>query len=615
MILITNGLVFAVLSLLQGNTTEYVLAVDAYSSATFVTISLVIVGIVILAYLFKISQIGKGGRIVAETLGGRLLTPATTDPNERKVLNIVAEMALAAGTTVPPVYLYDESAINAFAAGFKPKDAVIGLTSGAISTLNREELQGVVAHEFSHILHGDMRLNMRLIGVLYGIMFIGLIGHFLLRNLHFARLSGRATKNQGALPFLALGAGLSIIGFGGTFFGNLIKASVSRQREFLADASAVQFTRNPEGIGGALKKIGGYSAGTQLNNPRAAELSHMFFGEAVAPAFSSLFATHPPLSSRIQRIDPQWNGEFPSVVANETYSSELEAEPDTPLSSFYGTATAAPSVAELQDWVGNPGVQQLDYSVQMVGSLPAAVLDACHESFGARAVVFSLFLDHDTKIRNQQLQSIKKLTGDLCYRLTQKLVAEYQAQPQQRLPLLDLCIPALTELSPPQYKEFRRCLVELIQADKRIDLFEWTLFRLLVVRLDPHRNRLKDTGQIKDIRFTSKASGLLLSAVAHSSEKNEQAAIASFEHAKSYLGLPGLKYVAPSNYHFEDLSRALAILNRLAPLKKPKLLKALCEAALHGKPVQPEQLELIRAVADSLDCPIPPLIDRSSIKE
>jgi Zn-dependent protease with chaperone function len=222
-------------------------------------------------------------------------------------------MAIAAGMPVPPVYLIRENSINAFAAGFGIHDAVIGINQGTIDLLNRQELQGVVAHEFSHILNGDMRINLRIIALLNGILILGIIGGGLMRGSMFSR-----SRDRGAL--IALGIGLLVIGYGGTFFGQLIKAAVSRQREYLADASAVQFTRSTQGIANALKKIGAHSTGSRIESPQADENSHLFFG--AIRSFSSMMATHPPLEARIKALDPNW---VPSADQGKTISSSQSA--------------------------------------------------------------------------------------------------------------------------------------------------------------------------------------------------------------------------------------------------------------------------------------------------
>ncbi len=269
---------------------------------SWIWISLGVLGVIGVASLYKFFSISGGGRTIAEALGGSLIHQNTRDPQQRQLLNVVEEMALAAGMPVPPVYLIPELSINAFAAGFNTDDAVIGINQGTLDQLSRDELQGVVAHEFSHILNGDTHINLRLIAILHGILFVGMIGYGLLRAGGFSRRNG--------LPIVIAGVGLLIIGYGGTFFGNLIKAAVSRQREFLADASAVQFTRHPEGIADALKKIGGFSMSSHMSNPAAEQASHMFFGAAAQKFSTSLMATHPPLEKRILAIEPGWNGTF-----------------------------------------------------------------------------------------------------------------------------------------------------------------------------------------------------------------------------------------------------------------------------------------------------------------
>jgi len=273
------------------------------------TISAAVCVVILAGSLYKIMVLSGGGKSVAEALGGRLVPQNSDDLKQRRLLNVVAEMAIASGTPAPPVYvLADEPGINAFAAGFSPRDAVIGVTQGAIDHFDRDQLQGVIAHEFSHIFNGDMRLNMRLMGVLHGILMIGAIGYFITRSVSHARPSGK--NGKGVAGIMVLGIGLMVVGYAGTFFGSLIKAAVSRQREYLADASAVQFTRNPDGIAGALKKIGSITIGSKLENPGAPEVSHAFFAQGVSSFMEAFSATHPPLAKRILRIDPHWDGKF-----------------------------------------------------------------------------------------------------------------------------------------------------------------------------------------------------------------------------------------------------------------------------------------------------------------
>src|SRR5690606_31472105 len=359
-------------------------------------IAVAVISVVVLGALFKHLQLRSGGKAVAESLNGRLVLSSTTDADERKVLNVVEEMAIAAGTPVPPVYILEDAAINAFAAGRTPNDAGIGLTRGCIRQLNRDELQGVIAHVFSHIIHGDMRLNTQLIATLHGIRLIGLLGYFLLRSAPFRR----SNRDNGALIMLAIGLVLVLIGFAGTFFGNLIKAAVSRQREFLADASAVQYTRNPGGIAGALKKIGRSQHGSQLAAANAVEYSHMFFSTGAKSFLSSVMATHPPLQERIRRIEPQWDGNFdtpsppaPPAAAETTSRQEtlgfpgqiavLGAAVDAVAHST--TADAPPVRREAAqraiDSIGQPGTEHIAYARQALAEIHPQLWQAAHDPY------------------------------------------------------------------------------------------------------------------------------------------------------------------------------------------------------------------------------------------
>ncbi|CAN0557218.1 unnamed protein product, partial [Ectocarpus sp. 12 AP-2014] len=342
-------------------------------------VAMAVLAIVVLGSLFKRSQLRRGGRAVAEALGGREINLNTRDADERRILNVVEEMAIASGTPVPSVYVLEEEAINAFAAGHQTSDAVIGMTRGAIRSLTREELQGVVAHEFSHILHGDMRLNMRLISVLHGILLIGLLGGTLLRSMRFRRMGGGKRDNSGAV-ILILGAVLMVVGYAGTFFGNLIKSAVSRQREYLADASAVQFTRNPQGIGNALVKIGSHSQGSNLQAAQAAEFSHLYFGQGVRLGFSQMMATHPPLKDRIERVMPGWDGRFEATLPSQQAEHEtLDSAEDTPRKQpglRVGTLAAVLTGASAQTAInsmGQPDQRHITQARATLNALPEQI--------------------------------------------------------------------------------------------------------------------------------------------------------------------------------------------------------------------------------------------------
>ncbi|MFZ2509270.1 MAG: M48 family metallopeptidase, partial [Steroidobacteraceae bacterium] len=320
--------------------------------------SLIVLGIIGGSCLVKSSQLSAGGSVVAESLGGTRVTADTGDPLRRRLLNVVEEMAIASGVPVPAVYVLErEAGINAFAAGHNPSNAAIAVTRGALTTLNRAELQGVIAHEFSHVLNGDMRLSTRLIGWLFGLMVFALIGRFVLRH---APRGGGGRKGGGAIAvILAAALAVMILGYIGLFFGRLIQAAVSRKRESLADASAVQFTRDPTGLRGALVKIGALGVGSRLQDTDGEEVAHLLFAAGVPRAF----ATHPPLEERIREIDPGFRPEeFEAMrirMNQERALTSAQADKPVPAAAgrledmLKGAIVLAPAmVARL---VGNPG--------------------------------------------------------------------------------------------------------------------------------------------------------------------------------------------------------------------------------------------------------------------
>jgi len=548
--------------------------------------------------LFKIAQLRGGGKAVAESLGGRLVRSDTRDPTERKLQNVVEEMAIASGTATPPVYLLDaEGGINAFAAGFSPSDAVIGVTRGCAEQLSRDELQGVIAHEFSHILNGDMRLNIRLIGVVHGILIIGIIGYALLRSAGMARRRGGRDNSGAAL--LALGLGLMLIGFLGTFFGNLIKASVSRQREFLADASAVQFTRNPDGIAGALKRIGGFETGSRIEHPNAPEASHMFFGRGITSGLNALFSTHPPLVERIRRLDPSFDGDFARA------RTAVAPTPEAAVSGFAG----APAAAAV-DQVGQTTPAHLRHAAKLIASLPGEVVESAHEAYGARAVVYALLINRDATARQIQLDRLASRADPAVHAETRKLLPLVErVGAGARLPLVDLAIPALRELSPSQYAAFKANVEELIEADRKIDLFEWTLQRMLLRHLAPDFERVRAARtKYGSLDRVAPHCQVLLSALAHAGDRSKASADYTFGQGVSELGMTELDLLPVDRCGLAPLDAALSILEALAPQPKRKLLHACAVTVAADREVTVVQAELLRATADSLGCPMPPVL-------
>lgn len=572
----------------------------------YLSVAAVIVGVVVLGALYKQVQLSAGGKVVAESLGGRLLNLSASNADERRLLNVVEEMALASGSPVPPVYVLEDGSINAFAAGLTPRDAVIGITRGAIEQLDRNELQGVIAHEFSHIHHGDMLLNTRLTALLHGMLLLGLIGGMLLRGWSETstgvRVSSRSSSDKnggGSVVLLVIGAGvvLYVLGYVGTFFGQLIKASVSRQREFLADASAVQFTRDPSTIAGALKKIGGNPLGALLSAPRAAEFSHMYFGDGVG---SSWFDTHPPLKDRIRRVDPGWDGNYPkfeprldvALMNKQAWTAAVTGQPYQPSAVDVAVAAVgAPTIAHLQE--ARSTLQRLDERLQR----------AAHDSEGAEALVYGLLLDSEPGLRARQLEAIKqRLNLSLALQLDLLEESLLQLDPGQRLPLLDLAMPALKQLDAKAFLALRENMALLIKLDGKVKLLEWTLLRII------ERNLRPGSGKIGNVALAdlSEACATLLAFLARVGETSDLQTEQAF--ADAWSGLPFAPRPLPGAASLRELEAALKQLEQLRPLQKPQLLKALARCIEHDGRITAGEAELMRAVADILDCPMPPLL-------
>ncbi len=589
-------------------------AIDWALAADPQVLSLAVFGTLLVAgggTLFKIAQLRGGGQVVAEQLGGRLINPDSAVPSEQQLLNVVQEMAIASGAPTPPVYLLDhEPGINAFAAGFTPSDAVIGVTRGAAEGMTRDELQGVIAHEFSHILNGDMRLNIRLIGLLHGILIIGILGYFVLRMGVFSGVGrSRSRQESSPLPLLALGAGLMAVGFFGMLFGNLIKAAVSRQREFLADASAVQFTRQPAGLAGALKRIGGAITGSAVQSPNAPEASHMFFGRATS-GFSGLFSTHPPLAERIRRIDPSWDGtlaEGPPVASTQPSAAGVAAFAGGAASAGSAVSAGPPTV----DQVGQPaGEAHLQYAARLVKSLPAPLVGAAHEPYGARALVYALLLDHEAAPRQRQLVHLEGAADTGVYEETLRLMPLVETLDMRaRLPLLDISMPALRSLIPAQYDLFKRNIAALVQADNEIDLFEWSLHRILLHELEAHFvKRGPPRVRHRTLASVRAHSELLLSMLAYAGHRDLESARHGFEQAKRSLELPDARLRPVDDLQFTALDAALAALEEAAPKVKRQVLRAAVACIAADRTVTPTEAELLRAMSASLGCPMPPLL-------
>jgi len=553
---------------------------------------------------------GGGGK-VARSLGGMLVPENTPDPRLRRLRNVVEEMAIASGTPVPEVYvLPDENGINAFAAGFTPADAAVAVTHGALERLNRDELQGVIAHEFSHVVNGDMRLNIRLMGVLFGILGLAVIGRILLAT--------RGDRN----PLPLIGLVLMVVGYIGVFFGRLIKAAVSRQREYLADASAVQYTRQTEGLTSALKKIGGLDGGSRLAAKRAEDVSHMLFGEG--RKFSSWFATHPPLEQRIKTLDPtfdprqlealsrQWQTQPPSGM-REDQAMGLAPAGYQPLPPPQAVMPVHPShVVASIGTAAAPSAVAHQRAGAILASIPAPLLDRARHPETVLPLVLGLLMAGAPGPDGVRHQIIAGRFGPSVATSARSLAAELTTlHPVLRLPLAELAFPVLRRH--PRPDAVMACIHELAGADGQLDLHEYCLSRLLHRELYESRHRTSPwTGRRQPQEAVNRAVATLIAVLARAGHADPAAARAAY--------LAGLAQVVPSAPRPSTplpfapvppamLEQVWPVLDGLDGPEKEFLVTGMVTVIGHDGVMTVSEIELLRTVCALLHCPLPPLAD------
>jgi Zn-dependent protease with chaperone function len=579
-----------------------------YSWKEFTIVSVGVCLLILGGSSYKALSLSGGGPTVAEMLGGRLVSHATTDLQQRQLLNVVEEMAIAAGMPIPQVYLLSDTSINAFAAGVSPANAVIGITEGTLRRLSREELQGVIAHEFSHIANGDMRLNIRLIGLLHGILLIGLIGYFLVRSLRFAGRSRSSKGGAGLLAIAALGIGLMIIGYAGSFFGQWIKAIVSRQREYLADSSAVQFTRNQDGIAGALKKIGGSAVGSYISSPSAPEYSHAYFVNGLNFFLQPWFATHPPLEKRIRRIEPRWDGEYlKSEIIKPAAPEPAKAQPSA-AEKLAMTAAVLSSAEEAIGQVGTLNEENIEYVRQLIIATPLLLREAAQDAYSARLLIYAALVQLQ-KDKTAAMAVVSRYADPDMQALVEKYLPEIEAlEDKFKFPLLELGINALRELSPNQFVQFKAALESIIASDNSVNLREWIVQRFVLQQLDQHFGfRKPPKARVASLDAVGEEVGALLSLIAWIEHRKADNAAAAFAAGAAEAGLPNLELLSAKTFKLELLDRSLDRLMQLRPLVKPRLLKACVALIMHDGKATTRGIELVRTISTCLDCPMPPM--------
>ena len=571
------------------------------SKDLIIGVSIVVMTVVGGGSLYKYFALSSGGKAIALSMGGELVVRNKASANEEMLLNVVDEMAIASGISTPEVYLLKDDAINAFAAGFTFDDVVIGVTQGCINRLNRDELQGVIAHEFSHIFNADMKLNINLVAMLHGILLIGLIGKFMFKSVfygnHYKHNSDGSKKNNSALYLLGVGGGLMAIGYGGTLLGNLIKASVSRNREYLADATAVQYTRYPDGIAGALKKIGYYSSA--ISSPQAETYSHFYF----ASALDSLFATHPPLATRIRRIDRSFNGNYEEALG------KLKSDKDKRGRNKSGKRTKAKdyfskiAVASVISNVGSVDEQVVEDISTQIKELPKTLKDRVDEPLGAQAILLALV--YNSKYKVELFYALHKANPYLLHEFTNLLDEGHYDIKKYAHILVELSLNPLKNLSLEQYKVFKELMNVFIDADKIVSIYEWSVFynisRPLEINLEIHKIPKAIHSHIGAVK---KEVEVLYSMLAFHQSKDETVAKDAFDQTKKEIKAGALNYISSKEINHTDFLNSVKELERLKPPMQLRVFEGLIYLAKIDKKISIVERNLLNALSKMMQIPL-----------
>ncbi len=536
-------------------------------------------GIVGVPFLCKLLSLGSDGASVALALGGVPLSPQASDPAERKVLNVVQEMAIASGMPIPRVYVLDEGSINAFAAGTGPESAVIGVSRGAIEQLTRDELQGVMAHEFSHIFHGDVKINMRAIAAIFGLLAIGYVGYVLLRGAGSVGRGARKGK-EAVVVIAAVGLAFIVLGAIGTFFARLMQAAISRQREFLADASAVQYTRNPSGIAGALQKIM-VQSDTRMDHAEASQFNHLFFAEGVR----SWFASHPPLPSRIERIRAMAAGVLAAPSLNAAPSRSGSA------SSLAGIGTVTPEAL---------GFASMTLATASEGN-------RVHDTASAWANILAALLSPESGRREVQRRIITERDPAIMPAIDALAPGLAAMSTAARLGVIELACATLRHDSGDGYESMRALMADVIRSDGRIELYEWVVTELLRVRVErPRSDGVSIPPRTASLVSVSASATRVLGILALLGTSNEAQAQRAFMAGAQRAGIDAVSLPATGERTLDSVARDLAALERLSLRASESLLAAAAVVVSHDASYTDSEYLLLRALSERLGVPLPP---------
>jgi Zn-dependent protease with chaperone function len=580
----------------------------------FCWVTLVSLTSVALGSLYKIRLLSAGGSAVAELLDGRCVETNTSDPDEQRLRHVVEEMAIASGMPVPEIYVLDnERGINAFSAGHTRDDVAMGVTRGCLKLLTRDELQGVIAHEFSHILNGDTRLNLRLMGLMHGLFWPTPVGRILVRGSTQARDPDESIFDDVTIPFFLptapVGVLFLIVGGISSPFVRLIKSLICCNREWLADAAAVQFTRNPAGIGGALKKIGGLLKQGRLDSPHAETASHLYFVNYSHDSWFSCQSTHPPLAKRVLAIDPAFDGQFPKVKTLPPNQFERDQVYEQTLARVMAEVRKIPETLVAD--AGGLTADHIKAAAAMRFNLPPEVNQALREPAGAASVIYVLVLSEDEAVRGRQMEILR--ANGMSER-TAALALPIQALSVKfKLALAEFAVPALRQHSLNEYINFNKTVQKLVECDGAIELFEYALMKMVARQLrayfeGPDLDRAR-YGRVQDVLPEC---ALLFSALAHvGQEDDEPAARAAFAQGQQFLDAPGaqIQFMPRKEWDLAGVDAALARLAKCPASVQRNILLACGKTVATDGHVTEREAELLRAIADSLDCPMPPFVD------
>ena len=552
-------------------------------------------GFILTVSAWRMWQLSDGGAVIAHVLGARYVDPDKCTPAERKLINVVEEMAIASGVSVPPVYVLEfDDAINALVAGYSPHEAVIIVTRGAAQKLSRDELQGMMGHEFSHILNGDMAFNVRMVGLLAGLTWLaGTAERLVFETARHNRELERDQRGAGALVALAA-ALIAFVGFPGTVAADAIKAAISRERELLADAASVQFTRNPDGVAGALDSILALRAHTAVRAVHCELFSHMFFAQAVARWWG--FPTHPSILERIRRAHPRFRRDEYRARRHGTRTEVAVIDGSGTVVKNLRLDGAAAIVAS----VGRPAAEHVDYAVRLLARLPLRLREALHRADEAETAMFALALEAEEATREAELQALVARRGAEARAKAGELYVYVGALARNHmLTLADLAVPAIKEQRQEAREAFLVDLAAVVEADRRVTLREFVLLTLL-------RQRLREgagqpiRAQFRRVADVAADAYVVLSLVSLDT--------AAFEKGAAVLKLGWQAPLARETLTTAKVSEALERVRHLAPFEKPALLKACVEAAAADGVFRLPEVEMVRMVAATLDCPVPPAI-------